>query len=213
MQEFPIEYKEKVIKKSKAVPEATYEPKHQLYNYLDFDFEEYIDNFDFYNVEDHLLVDSGLNLYTDKKGFVSVDIKRMTGVEFADNLNDYCKRVLHLTEYEVHIVNVPKNQISGNHVDHHSRIRKYNDLLDTMSDEVVFDYVKRYWIPLTDRKHGQYFELNGCQILNWKAGEVYRLWPAYPHCGANIGEDKRVFAIITGFDKPLEQIKKELTND
>jgi len=126
-------------------------------------------------------------------------------------MHKYCTEELGLYVREMQMIKQPKNSLTGNHVDHHARIRRNNNLFDIMTEDVMFDYIKRYWVPLTDRAHGQYFELNGVQIENWKAGEVYRLWPAYPHCGANLGEDLRVFLIITGFDKPVEQIIEELS--
>jgi hypothetical protein len=212
MQSFPTEYKEKVKANAKNVPPATYTQCHKLVNHLNFEFEEYVQNFNWEDIPHNAQVESGINFYTNASFNEVINFDRdLYEDELSIKMHKYCTEELGLYVREMQMIKQPKNSLTGNHVDHHARIRRNNNLFDIMTEDVMFKYIKRYWVPLTDRAHGQYFELNGVQIENWKAGEVYRLWPAYPHCGANLGEDLRVFLIITGFDKPVEQIIEELS--
>lgn len=217
MEPFAPGMKEYVRHKARNnMPKATYTKAHEYHdhidNYINYDYQNYALNFDFDNVPYKAQIDNALNSYTDSSYNQVINFNpKYYEDEFSTQLQDYCTNQLGLFEREVQMFNQPKNSISGNHVDHHVRIRNNNGLLDLLTEDIMFDHIYRYWIPLTDRKHGQFFEINGHQILDWKAGEVYRLYPKHPHCGCNIGEDIRVFVIITGYKEPVEQLKQKLS--
>ena len=73
----------------------------------------------------------------------------------------------------------------------------------------------KYWIPLSDKTGGQYFEYNGVMIDDWKANDVYRLFGSsiFDHRGGNEGSEKRIRLEITGAQISVEKINECIHSD
>jgi hypothetical protein len=201
--EYPRVYEEKIRKLQSKIPEPTYEQVHEFCGLVDFDWKGYFDKFDWDNIPNGAEYQSSLKLIQETNKSREVYIRPLQD-ELSDCIVDLCENQLGMTAYETALMYQPKGSLSLNHIDIHGNFRMRNGLMDKISDDdiLIKRKVKRYWLPCSDRKHGQYFEVNGVQIL-WKAGELYKFPGNAPHCGGTLAEEARIFIIITGTDIPL----------
>lgn len=202
---YPKEYEAKIRDMQGGIPEPTYELSHKLVAQIeDFDLQGYFDKFDWDNIPNDAEYNSSLKVLQESNKSTEVYIKLLDD-EFTECIVDLVENKLGMTVYELQLMRQPKGSLSLNHVDYHGNFRMRNKMWDKIPDDKVYDVVKRYWIACTDRKHGQYFEVNGHQII-WKAGEVYQFSGGVPHCGGTLAEDPRIFVIITGIDVDPETL-------
>ena len=201
---YPHPYEQKIRDLQKAIPEPTYEQMHKFHRIVDFDFKSYFEKFNWDNIPNGAEYNSSLKLIQEDNKSKEVYIRPLQD-ELSECIVNLCENELGMTAYECALMYQPKGSLSLNHIDIHGNFRMRNGLMDKISDEVVYDMVSRYWLPCNDRKHGQYFEVNGVQ-LNWKAGELYSFPGKAPHCGGTLAEEARIFIIITGVTIPLSDL-------
>ena len=127
---------------------------------------------------------------------------------FARNIKHYCEEDLKLKIYQANLTMVPAGGSTPMHTDIYQYIQKVNNLnIDKKDCHKVF---VKYWIPLSDKTSGQYFEYNGIMIEDWKANDVYRLFGSsiFDHRGGNEGSEKRIRLEITGAQISVEKINE-----
>lgn len=183
------------------------------YGHLPFEFHDWIENFDFYNLgkETKKDQDSKLdrlknqkrNVYPDDKVFVNVSTLKNN---FSDHLFKYIDKELELDFPEAMISYFPPTpyespgMITGWHKDSHEGYMERNGL--SIAPSKKYKKIARYWVPLQDRKFGHYFEMtdetNNFILTDWRAGDVWRVFPKYPHVAASMGPSDRKLMIITG---------------
>ena len=127
---------------------------------------------------------------------------------FARNIKHYCEKDLNLKMYQINLTMVPPGGVTPMHTDLYHYIQKVHNLNIDREDHYKF-FVK-YWIPLSDKTSGQYFEYNGVMIEDWKANDVYRLFGSsvFEHRGGNESSEKRIRLEITGTQISVEKINK-----
>ena len=130
---------------------------------------------------------------------------------FARNIKHYCEEDLNLKLYQVNLTMVPPGAVTPMHADLYQYIQKVHNL--NIDREDHYKVFVKYWIPLSDKTSGQYFEYNGVMIEDWKANEVYRLFGSsvFEHRAGNEGSEKRIRLEITGTQISAEKINECLT--
>ena len=191
---------------------------HLFYKFgnLDFEIKKYLDSFDWYNLpeeakkmvkrkHDRLEGQGRRKLYADDKVFVFVN-ELPDDDYFKVNIFRYIDEVLKLDKAEAGISYFPPTEYekggtsTGWHMDTHTG---YMDRRNArFSEEEKYKKIARYWVPLNDRSFGHFFEMSdhkdNFMIADWKGGDVYRLFPKFPHVAASLGPEERILMIITG---------------
>ncbi len=125
---------------------------------------------------------------------------------FGRNVRYYCENDLNLKIYQANITMVPPGSLTPMHTDKYEYIRTTHKLpLSKTDHDKVF---VKYWIPLSDRTIGHWFEYNGVLIGDWKANDVYRIFGSstFEHCAGNLGLENRVRLEIIGSQLSAEKI-------
>ena len=196
----PREYTDKVNAQFSKPMVPTYELAHFHEGTLDYDFENFIETTDFESLPEEVYYDSSLKKYPHSdesiKKSLEIDLTIWKS-DFSDYINDYMKNVRGFDTWGAQLNIYPKGSISQNHIDYHGNFRIRRGLYDDLQPPMMYEVIKRLWVPLQDRKHGHYFEVNG-HMLDWKAGDVWYFRTQYPHTAAVLGDDPRYFLILTG---------------
>lgn len=180
--------------------EPTYEVAHQLIGKLDYDLDTFCKTTDWYNLPSEVYYESSLKKYPGadesiKKG-LEIDL-RIWKSDFSDYIHSYMSDECGFDMYNATLQYFPTKAVTKSHIDFHGGFRNRHGLYDILTPPKMYDVIKRHWVPLTDRKYGHYFEMNG-HILDWKAGDIFWLRTQYPHVGACLASDPRIFLILTG---------------
>ena len=125
---------------------------------------------------------------------------------FTRNIKHYCEEDLNLKVYQANVIMLPPGSLTPMHMDMYQCIKKTHNLnIDKKDHDKVF---LKYWIPLSDKTIGHWFEYNGVLIGNWKANEVYRLFASstFEHCGGNLGIENRIRLEIIGSQLSVNKI-------
>lgn len=211
----PDSYAKEVVNHLNSDMTVSYVRMHEKIGQFPFDFRDYINNFDWYNPPPECAYVSSIqNKQAACFAGQSVQVKaELLNDEFGQAVRDYCENVIGYKIYMANIIMQPPGSTSPLHKDMHGAIRFKYGLKDIIPQDRVMDYFSRYWIPLSDRQFGQWFDLNGVIINSWKAGEVYRLFGVsrYPHCGGNLGFDNRLLMMLTGCNLTVDEIKSHFT--
>tara|TARA_B100000508_G_C11382246_1_gene239137 strand:+ start:99 stop:635 length:537 start_codon:yes stop_codon:yes gene_type:complete len=158
---------------------------------LPFQTKHYIDTIDWASVS------KGRNrLFADwVGGHKTIKVQDLNN-SFGKNIKDYCEKDLNLKIYQVNITMAPPGSLTPMHTDEKSIFRNNLNIEKKHHDKIFL----KYWIPLSDKTIGHWFEYNGVLIENWKANEVYRLFGSstFEHCGGNMGVENRIRLEITG---------------
>ncbi len=196
MKQFPEQYKQQLADAYNIHNQnVTFEKRHEVVGTLDFD-HDYIANYDFDNLPEHLAYKDSFNTLTGKREFVNIIVNDMND-QFLESVRHFAEEVCKFTYWEGHLLHFITG-VTPLHRDIHLGIRKRNDLFAHISDEELYSKMRKFWIPLGDRKPGQFFEVNGIPIVEWKAGDLIEFQSRWPHCGATCGPDARNALVLTG---------------
>ena len=189
-------FRNKILDAQKNIPTPTYKKMHEMLLKTDFNFEEYLSKFNWENIPNNAEYKSSLKLLQTANDSTEIYIKQLND-ELSIFIHNLCNNFLNFTVYDAALMKQPKGSLSLNHVDQHGNFRKRYGLIDKIKPDEIYNKIQRYWMSCTDRKHGQYFEVNGIP-LDWKAGELYKFSANFPHCGGTLAEEPRIFIVITG---------------
>lgn len=196
---YPEDMRHKVKDNHGVKQPPTYEIKHELVGKLPFDFSNFVNTYDFKNAPDEVRYESGLNILDEhnENKTIGIRLKKLNN-EFSQNvIKCFEGPPFDLKRTDMMIYYQPKNALTLAHCDGHARFRRRYGL-ENLDISNMHEVIIRYWVPLKDWSMGQYFEINGIPIKNWKAGDIYRLYPKYPHCGATLGNEPGLRFIVTG---------------
>jgi hypothetical protein len=209
----PDNYPDKYLKKLKDAidpnkqPSVTYEKVHKVIGRLPFDFKDYIDNFDYKNLPDHLKYLASFDKAGADFKMVNVLIHQLKD-EFYEKVKHWAENDIGYTAWEGHLIFMAggQNQVTPIHTDIHGGLRVRLGIEHLIDEDYLYDPVKgfrKFWIPMTDRKFGQFLDVNGVGIADWRAGDIHEFQSCYPHAGCTLGPDDRVIMIICGVTFPL----------
>lgn len=196
MKKFPDQYKKQIEDAYDLNNQTvTFEKVHKIVGTLDFD-QDYIDNYDFDNLPEHLDYKNSFYTMTGQKNYVNIIVNDMKD-QFYESVRKFAEDECGFTFWEGHLLHW-KQGFTPLHKDVHLGFRTRSDLLDLIPDDKLYDLMRKFWIPLSDRKPGHYFEINGVIITDWKAGDLIEFQSKWSHCGANCGPYPRNALVLTG---------------
>lgn len=191
---------------NEQVHPPTYQKHWWLVDQLDFDFKSYLSKFDWDNIPNNARYISSLtNYYKDDPDNIihkqyDVDVELLND-ELTAYIIPYMKEKWDFELWDCSIFNQPVGAQSKPHIDQHGKFRKKNGLTDRLQGPDIYKKIIRLWVPMEDRKYGHFFDVDGIQIDNWKAGQVYHLHTFVTHVGLTMGYEPRKFMTLTGIKK------------
>ena len=170
---------------------------------LPYDWENYINNFDWYN-KDTMYENQMMRKINDPKQWDMI-IHDMNAIN--DDLFRFCehwmKEQFNSSHIDVAIFKNNPGSISSLHKDNFYGCRIRRGWVDLIPDSIVYDTIEKYWIPLQDRKMGHFFECDGIALSDWRAGDMWRFAKDRVHLGVTVGVEPRYFLSINAINDKI----------
>lgn len=177
-------------------PPPRYQNTFEHHGRLLWDWDSYINNFDWLN-KDTLYSNQMMRKINDPKQWDMLihDINTLNDDLFK-HCQEWMKTYFGMSRIDVALFKNNPGSISSLHKDNFHGCRIRRGWKDKVPNDRVYEIMHKFWIPLEDRKPGHFFECDGIVLSDWRAGDMWTFANERVHLGATVGVEPRYFLSI-----------------
>ena len=161
-----------------------------------WDWDSYLNNFDWYN-EETMYANLFMQKIDDPKQWDNIvhDINILNDDLFK-HCQNWMKTYFGSSRIDVALFKCNPGSVSTLHKDNYQGCRIRRGWKDKIPDSRVYEIFTKFWIPLQDRKPGHFFECDGIVLPDWRQGDMWSFENQRVHLGATVGDEPRYYLAI-----------------